>query len=72
MKQAIVVRVDLGMSTGKLAAVRAVAAVDRCGDWQGVLHTGPVETRHILSIAKAPDGRWSAKLFSIDQTHDWG
>ena len=42
------------------------------GDWQGILKVGPEETRHLLQIVRDEGGQWNAKLFNVDQTHDWG
>jgi pimeloyl-ACP methyl ester carboxylesterase len=53
-------------------AACALGAQDLTGDWQGILKRGSRETRHLLRIAKRPGGGWAAKLFNIDDTHDWG
>ena len=42
------------------------------GDWQGILKVGPEKTRHLLQIVRNEGGQWNAKLFNVDQTHDWG
>jgi pimeloyl-ACP methyl ester carboxylesterase len=53
-------------------AAASLYAQDITGDWQGILNMGSEETRHILRITKGGDDGWNAKLFNIDQTHDWG
>jgi non-heme chloroperoxidase len=52
--------------------VASLHAQDITGDWQGILHSGSEQTRHILRIAKGTGDEWNAKVFDIDQTHDWG
>jgi hypothetical protein len=61
----------LACALASLAAT-TLSAQDIAGDWQGILKMGSEETRHILRIATGEDGRWNARVFNIDQTHDWG
>jgi len=53
-------------------AAATLSAQDVAGDWQGTLRTGSQETRQILRVAKSEAGGWNAKVFNVDQTHDWG
>jgi non-heme chloroperoxidase len=55
-----------------LAALAGVTgyAQDLTGDWQGTLKGPRRELRLILNITKTEKGRWSAKLFSIDQSSE--
>ena len=68
----------MGLGNRVLAcAVACLAATtpfaqDIAGDWQGTIQTGSRQSRHILRIAKAEGGGWNAKVFNVDQTHDWG
>jgi non-heme chloroperoxidase len=47
-------------------------AQDISGDWQGTLNAGPRQLRTIIRIDKADNGGWNLKMYSIDQTPDWG
>jgi pimeloyl-ACP methyl ester carboxylesterase len=38
------------------------------GDWNGVLHSGPVELRLALHLTRAPDGSLTGTLDSLDQS----
>ena len=46
-------------------------AQDVAGTWQGTLNTGAAKLRLVLHIDKVSNG-WSGRIFSIDQSPDWG
>jgi pimeloyl-ACP methyl ester carboxylesterase len=48
-----------------VAAITARAAVE--GEWNAVLHVGPIPLRLVLHLSRTPDGRLSGTLESIDQ-----
>ncbi len=66
------IRIILMMALAAVGFVASADAQDISGDWQGTLKAGPQALRIILKITKAADGNWSAKLFSIDQSPDFG
>lgn len=53
-------------------AAATLSAQDIAGTWQGTLAQGSEKTRHIVRIAKGEGSGWTAEVFDIDQTHDWG
>jgi len=65
---------NCGLLVCALASLTAatLCAQDIAGAWQGTLVKGSEKTRHIVRIAKGEGGEWTALVFNIDQTHDWG
>lgn len=48
-------------------AVSFAQTPDITGQWQGTLHAPARDLRTVLKISKAPDGKLSATMYSIDQ-----
>ncbi len=56
---------------GVLLLLSSVQPRDVIGDWQGTLGEGADKIRMVVKVARAGNG-FTANLFSIDQSPDWG